>query len=95
MIGVFSVVSQARSHPVGDAVGQDLAVLVRTVVPLAGADVSAGTVEVDVRHPGGLLPLVAGHAGEVGIGQPGAVIALRMGGVVGQRHDRLGRRPRS
>ena len=39
--------------------------------------------------PGRLLPLVAGHPGEVGIGQPGPVIALGVRGVVRQRHDRL------
>ena len=67
----------------------------RAVVPLARADVAAGAVEVDVRDPGGLLPLVAGHAGEVGVGQAGPVVALRVRGVVGQGRDRLGRRPRS
>ena len=95
VIGVFTVASHALAMPVGDPVGQDLAVLVRTVVPLARADVAAGPVEVDVGDPGGLLPLVAGHAGEVGVGQPGPVVALGVRGVVGQGHDRLGRRPRS
>ena len=88
MIGVFLVASHARAIPAATRSARIWRFSGEPSFHLPGADVAAGPVEVDVGDPGGLLTLVAGDAGEVGVGHAGAVIALRVRGVVGQGHDR-------
>ena len=68
-----------------DAAGEDEAVGRGAVVVFSGADVAAGAIEMDVHGPwGGELAVKAGEAGEIGVGNAGAVVALRMSGVVGE-----------
>ena len=66
------------------------AILLRAVVVLAGADVAARAVEVDVqRFRHGLAANEPRDAGKVGAGHAGAVVALRMARVVAEHGERL------
>ena len=72
-------------HAIGKTTREDGAVGGVAVVVLAGPEVAAGAVEVDVEGARkGLVAEEAGDAREVRVGDAGAVIALGMGGVVGE-----------
>ena len=82
-------VRQGLLHPVGQPLGEHHAVLLVAVVVLARADVPPGAVEVDVQGLGDRLAAdEPGDAGEVGAGDAGPVIALRVAGVVAEHRDR-------
>ena len=77
-------------HSSGDAIGQDHPIFLGPIIVLAGADVPARTVEVNVEHVGHVLaPDDSGDAGKVRTGNTGAIIALRMTGVVGEHRNGL------
>src|SRR5438477_11721816 len=80
---LFLRVRERPLHTVGQPLGEGHAVLLATVVVLAGADVSAGAVEVNVQ---GFRNLLAADESrdprEVGAGNAGAIITLRVTGVI-------------
>ena len=76
-------------HAVREPLGEHETVGWRTVVVLPRADVAAGPVEVDVqRARDGELAHEARDAGKIRVRDAGAVIALRMRGVIAQHGDR-------
>ena len=70
-------------HPLGESASEDHAILDRAIVVLAGGDVAACSVEVDMLGARQIsFAKIASETGEVAAHAPFAVIALRMGRVV-------------
>ena len=74
-------------HAFGHPIRKNLPLLVSAIIPFPRANISARTIEVNMKHSRGFLPLVPCHPGKVGVCESRSIVTLRVGCVVSQGDD--------